>query len=269
MRLDRWRHRPRWDGSTGPPRSGNGASSFHLFWDVPPGAWTAVEATLEVLVAPAAPALYFWALQASFVDRGRSGGAGHLGLQWYPPHPASTAVNWGGYGADGRELDGSGSPLPSATGNPNTRDLAWLVGRPYRLRIARPASGSAGGAVGAAQAPPGLVAWRGEVTDLVSGEAVVVRDLWAAGDRLTSPMVWSEVFARCDDPGIQVRWSDLRVGSETGAGPDVEAVRVNYQTLADGGCATTDVVVDERGVVQRTGVTRTTPPGTRLRTRRD
>jgi hypothetical protein len=43
-------------------------------------------------------------------------------------------------------------------------------------------------------------------------------------------------------------------------------VRVNYQRLDDGGCATTDSAVDEegQGFVQRTGTVRRTPPGARL-----
>ena len=144
------------------------------------------------------PALYFWALQASFVDRGRDGGAGHLGLQWHPDHPGSTAVNWGGYDATGRELSGSAATLPSALDNPNTRDLAWSPGVAYRLGIRRvtEAESAAGGV------PDGLVAWRGEVTDLSSGITTVVRDLWAAGSGLAAPVVWSEVFAACDDPAV-------------------------------------------------------------------
>ena len=207
------------------------------------GDWVAAEATLEVVTAPVVDALFFWALQVSFVDRGRDGGGAHLGLQWYPPHPGSTAVNWGGYRPGGGELDGSTSALPSATANVNTRDLAWLPGRPYRLRVAP----------GDRPAPPGTTAWRGEVTDTVTGTVVVVRDLFAAGDRLASPMVWSEIFARCDDPEVEVRWSGLRLWSAAGAPHEVERVRVNYQTLADGGCSTTDVQVDATGVVQRSG----------------
>ena len=102
----------------------NGASSFHLAWDAPTGPWIGADVVLEVTEPPTVPALYFWALQVSFEDRGRAAGGAHLGLQWYPPHPGSTAVNWGGYAPDGRELDGSNSLLPSATGNPNTRDFA-------------------------------------------------------------------------------------------------------------------------------------------------
>lgn len=255
MIFERWRRRPAWDGTTGPPRSTNAASSFHLFWDEPPpGDWVAVEATVEVVSAPPVPALYFWALQASFVDRGRHGGAAHLGLQWHPAHPGSTAVNWGGYGPGGAELAGSASALPSATGNVNTRDLTWVPGRAYRLRISR----------GDAPAPSGTVAWRGEVLDTVTDERVVVRELFAGGDRLASPMVWSEVFARCDDPGLDVRWSGLRLEAASGSVVDAARVRVNYQTVADGGCVSSDVQADDHGVVQRTGTDRITPPGTVL-----
>jgi hypothetical protein len=248
--------RARWDGSRGRPRSANGASSLHLGWDVPQAShddpWVAAEAVLEVQVPPQVLALYFWAMQASFSDRGRHGGAAHLGLQWYPAHPGSTAVNWGGYGADGRELEGSTSALPSATGNPHTRDYEWSPGTPYRLRIER------------IESPDGSRAWRGSVTDVARGATTFVRDLWAPGYGLSGLVVWSEVFAPCDAPGTAVRWSDLRLTTDSGTTHDVSSVTVNYQSLADGGCATTDTRLDADGVVQVTGTRRSTPLGVRL-----
>ena len=81
----------------GDPPSANGASSLHLRWDLDdrPGC-REVSVTLEVLQPPTVDRLYFWALQADFAtgDAGRrpAGGA-HLGLQWHPQHPGSTAVN--------------------------------------------------------------------------------------------------------------------------------------------------------------------------------
>lgn len=242
----------RWDGTSGRPRSANGASSFHLFWEAPEGAWTGAEAVLEVVRAPVVRALYFWALQVSFVDRGRAGGGAHLGLQWHPAHPGSTAVNWGGYDDNGRELTGSASELPSETANPNTRDYAWRPGRAYRLRVDR-----------GAQAPGGLTAWTGSVVDLASGERTVVRDLFARGTHVGSPMVWSEVFADCDAPGVEVRWRDLRLVDAQGTHA-VEAVVVNYQRVQDGGCVTTDSEVRGDDLVQRTGVRRLRRQGERL-----
>ena len=94
----------RWDGTVGAPRSANGASSFHLAWDAPTGPWLRAEAVLEVTEPPTVASLYFWALQVSFEDRGRAAGGAHFGFQWYPAHPGSTAVNWGGYAPDGGEL---------------------------------------------------------------------------------------------------------------------------------------------------------------------
>lgn len=186
----------------GLPSSSNGASSMHVHWDA-----TAAEiaATLEVVRAPSTSHLYFWALQASFVDRGRRLGGAHLGLQWHPSHPGSTAVCWGGYRADGRgELGGEPSTLASATGNPNTRDLPWQPNVRYRLRI------TAGG--------------DGFVDD------VLVRRLHVGGASVvTRPVVWSEVFAPCDAPSTAVRWSDL-------SPPPVDGVRLTYQSYADGGC---------------------------------
>ena len=254
MVFERFRQRLRWNGTVGTPPSGNGASSLHLAWviDPPPAGrtWIAAEAVLEVLVAPSVPALSFWALQASFHDRGRAAGAGHLGLQWHSGHPGSTAVNWGGYGAGGGELDGSASALPSAMGNVNTRDFHWDAGVAYRLRISR-----------AGEGPGGRRAWRGEVTDLESGDTTVVRDLYADGTELGDAIVWSEVFARCDDPSARVRWSGLTLEDDQGGRTAASRLQVNYQALSDGGCVTTDSSADGVGVVQATGTTRRTPQG--------
>jgi hypothetical protein len=184
--------------------------------------------------------LHFWALQASFVAGGRRYGAGHLGLQWYPRHPGSTAVNWGGYAQGGGELEGSASALPSATGNPNTRDFAWEPGRPYRLEI------SAG-------ATPGH--WRGSV------DGLTVRELHAGGSALADMVVWSEVFARCDDPSSAVRWSRFEGRTAGGGTVRPDRVLVNYQRHADGGCANTDVRPTADGLLQITSTDRTTPQG--------
>ncbi len=236
----------RWSSAVGPrrggfPTSSNGASSFHLRWRGLPVDQSIVEAsvTLEIVVPPALPHLYFWALQASFVDGTRPGGAGHLGLQWYSAHPGGTAVNWGGYDAAGRELGGTAPELPSAPGNPNTRDFLWRPGRPYRLAI------SAG-------MQPG--SWRGSV------DGRVVRELHGNGTALAELMVWSEVFAQCDDPSVVVRWSDFSVRTQAGtARPD--RLEVSYQSRLDGGCANTSVRVGDGVAEQVTNVDRTTPPG--------
>ena len=205
--------------TSGPPTSTNGASSMHVHWPARPGT-TELEVTLEVLEPPRTPHLHFWALQATFLGPGgrRIGGA-HLGLQWHPHHPGSTAVCWGGYRDDGsgRELDGDPAPLPSATGNPNTRDLTWHPQRPYRLRI------TAGG--------------DGFVDD------VLVRRLYVEGAvELAHPVVWSEVFAPCDAPSTAVRWSG--VGTPA---------RLTYQSYADGGCTNVRTMPHGDGAwIQRT-----------------
>lgn len=210
---------------------------MHLWWDpdAPTNAMTAVtnvEATLEVIEPPSVDRLYFWALQATFIDtRGRPVAGAHLGLQWHGAHPGGTAVNWGGYRNDGsgRELDGDPSPLPSATGNANTRDFRWRPHTPYRLRIDVDGTGS--------------------VTDLSTTERTVVRRLHVAGAQaLANAVVWSEVFADCDDPPTAVRWSDLE--------PRPRSARVTYQSFADGGCTNT-----ENGFTQRTSTRRSTPEG--------
>jgi hypothetical protein len=245
--------------TSGVPPSANGASSFHLRWEIT-GRFRSAEVTLEVVEPPQVAALHFWALQADFAERsGRHRGGAHLGLQWFPPHPASTAVNWGGYDDTGRELAGTDSTLPSATGNPNTRDLPWRPGTAYRLRIER-----AGGSSTEA-------AWSGSVTELgpdrrtpVGPVTEVRRLLVPGGVEITGCAVWSEVFARCDDPTVVVRWSDPEVVGVDGRRATPTAVTTSYQTHQDGGCANTDSSVDGVGLVQRTAVRRVSPPGTRL-----
>jgi hypothetical protein len=226
------------------PPSGNGASSFHLRWQLPAGAGHLVEAavTLEVTQPPVVEHLYFWALQVGFPG---VGGA-HLGLQWNRAFPGYGAVNWGGYAVDGSLLHGTESPLPSAPGDPNTRDYLWQPERAYRLRVHRADESR----------------WRGEVTDVATSETAVVRDLSAASLFLTEPMVWSEVFARCDDQSAIARWSDFEVVTERGDQVAPQGVVVNYQSYADGGCANTTSVPDNRGaVVQITNTERSTPQG--------
>jgi hypothetical protein len=229
------------------PPSGNGASSFHLGWRLPPGAGHLVSAgvTLAVLTPPVVDRLYFWALQVAF----RGAGAAHLGLQWNHRHPGFGAVNWGGYAADGSLLAGTESPLPSTPADPNTRDYPWQPQRAYGLGVHRTDEGT----------------WRGEVTDLTTGDATTVRDLMPGASFLGDPMVWSEVFARCDDPPVTVRWSDFEVVTDAGDRFAPTAVAVNYQSHADGGCANTTSVLDrERGVLQATSTERTTPQGAAL-----
>lgn len=229
----------------GYPTSPNHASSMHVRWELPAGTGSLMAASVALVVesTPAVADLYFWALQASFVDSaGRRHGGGHLGLQWHSLHPGSRAVNWGGYGPDGGALAGSDSPLPSATGNRNTRDLWWEPGRPYTLAIQRAAESG----------------WVGTV------DGVAVRRLAAGGDRLDTLMVWSEVFARCDAPAVAVRWSQFRATTHGGRVVAPVALHVNYQRRADGGCDNTTALLDGHGVRQITGTRRRVPQGTRL-----
>ena len=90
--------------------------------------------------------------------------------------------------------------------------------------------------------------WTGWVDDLP------VRHLFAGGRELTGLMVWSEVFARCDDPPAAVRWSELSVRDELGVEHRPDRLTVSYQDVLDGGCSNTDVRVaaDGRSVEQRT-----------------
>ena len=227
------------------PTSGNGASSMHLHWM---GITEAVEASVvvEVIEPPVVDSLYFWALQATFAP-GSTGA--HLGLQWNPRHPSSTAVNWGGYDGRGGLLEGTESTIPSTIDDPNTRSWSWLARRRYRLRIGRGRSSEW---------------WTGEVTDLATDETVEVRQLRGGGEFLTGLMVWSEVFASCDAPSVAVRWSDSVVVDPSGSVISPPEVRVSYQDYVRGGCTNTNTAADDSGIVQRTNTDRTTPPETLL-----
>lgn len=248
-------------GTSGTPSSSNGASSSHLFWQLPilePGEKIIkAEADIEIMRLPERERLFFWALQATFSRSGQQLGAGHLGLQFYPAHPGNGAVNWGGYYGSGSsetgELPGSDLRLQSTPGNPNTGDYLWTAGHRYRYRIDRsPERG-----------------WRGSIIESATGSETVIRDLLCDGDELTNLMVWTEAFADCDDPPTAARWSNLRVTTNHGRELTVDAVRVNYQSLADGGCITSDCAQEESegavtGITQRTGVPRTTAQGSVL-----
>ncbi len=239
---------------SGLPPSANGASSFHLLWQVPPRPLREVRADFEVVDPPTVDRLYFWALQVNFIDTVHSAGpaGAHFGLQHHPAYPGSGAVNWGGYHSGGGELTGTESALPSTLDNVNTRDYSWSPGRTYRFRVG-PGSG------------PGR--WQGSVIDLHTGQATVVRELLVEADALISPMVWSEVFARCDDPPVTVRWANFEADPADGAGTiRAKTVRLNYQTHGGGGCANTNTFIDASGsgFVQRTATERLNPTGTLL-----
>jgi hypothetical protein len=65
---------------------------------------------------------------------------------------------------------------------------------------------------------------------------------------LASPVVWSEVFADCDDPSTAVRWSDLT--------PSPITTQVTYQSYDDGGCTNTRIELVAGGCIQRTNTAR-------------
>ena len=151
-------------------------------------------------------------------------------------------MNWGGYGASGAELSGGNSSLPSSFSNANTRDFDWEPVRAYRLRICRADRG-----------------WAGWVDD------TLVRRLDAPGDTLQDPLVWSEVFADCDDPSVSVRWTNLEVVTRSGNRVPVDSVVTRYQLRQEGGCDNTCSRTDGDAFVQTTNAARETPLGSRLR----
>ena len=231
----------------GLPPSPNGASSFHIWWDVPAVPLASVSVILEVLRPPEVSRLAFFAVQASFWSDARHEGGAHAGIQWNPRHPRNLAVNWGGYDRGGAILPGTESPLPSAPRDPNTRDFDWQPGFRYRLTIGPRSPGTEN---------PGR--WPARIEGLETGEDVVVRYLLCGGDHLRAPVVWSELFTRCDDPSIEVRWSEPNALGFDGEPVQVDRGRVTYQAYDAGGCTNTTVEVDRVGIVQRSGSERRT-----------
>ncbi len=239
---------------SGTPASASGASSFHLWWDVPFGErLTAASVTLEITRRPDLDRLVFFALQVAFIRP--AAGGGHLGLQHHPAFPGQSAINWGGYDADGAILTGSESALPSRQGDPNTRDFRWEANRPYQLMVER---------IGPEVEDRSPVAWRGTVTDLVDGTQTIVRDLSTAGHFLRGPVVWIESFAPCDAPRFEARWSNATVVTERGEVRAIKRMRADYQPHEAGGCTNTNSFVEGVSFVQRTGQLRTTKAGTTL-----
>ena len=231
----------------GLPPSPNGASSFHVWWDVPDVPLASVSVILEVLKPPEVSRLAFFAIQASFWSPARHEGGAHTGIQWNPRHPRNLAVNWGGYDQRGAILPGTESSLPSTPHDPNTRDFSWTPGARYRLTIG--------------PRTPGVrhpSRWPARIEGLDTGEDVVVRHLLCDGDQLRSPLVWSELFARCDDPPIEVRWSEPSALGLDGEPVPVDRGRVTYQAYDAGGCTNTTVESDQVGIVQRSGCERRT-----------
>lgn len=235
---------------SGYPTSPNRASSLHLHW-LPRAELQSLSVTITIPQYPLSTDLYFWALQASFAGReGISGGA-HLGLQWHNQYPGRTAVNWGGYDAQGVVLPGTDSDLPSPIGNPHTRSYPWRQDSSYRLTIGSDH-----------ELGPGW--WKGAVTDLETGEEQAVRSLHGSGDRLVAAMTWTEAFCRCDAEPAAVIWSNPGGSTIDGNEFAVESASITFQPETDGGCSNTDSRALPYGITQITGVSRTNPPGTML-----
>ncbi|CAN5272815.1 hypothetical protein BH18ACT5_BH18ACT5_01050 [soil metagenome] len=208
--------------------------------------------TLVIPEKPSVPDLYFWALQASFVGPGGRSGGAHLGLQWHSGHPQGTAVNWGGYSSAGPVLDGTESVLPSAMGNPHTRDYPWRPGSPYRLAISPDKDRGEGW-------------WTGTVVDLEQQIETKIRSLFSAGERLAQAIVWTEAFCRCDAPPVAAIWSAPFGRRRDGELFYPDAMSLTYQAEGDGGCSNTDSYLLPHGFAQVTGVTRTNQAGSLLR----
>jgi hypothetical protein len=236
--------------TTGQPTSPNGASSIHLLYPATVAVELAATITVTSLATP--PAIVFWALELDLIDStGNSVALPHIGIQYHPQYPNSRAVNWGGYNVNtGAELNGTASTLPSALNNPNTRNYDWQTNRGYRLRVWTPTPGT----------------WRGEITDTVTTVTTVIRDLSAPGaTQLRGAVAFTEAFNTCQT-SVAARWTNLqfKLANSTFSTPTTAVA--NYQSYADGGCTNTNNATSGGGIVQTTGVTRTTAQGATLST---
>jgi hypothetical protein len=94
---------------------------------------------------------------------------------------------------------------------------------------------------------------------------ILVRGLDAPGETLQNPVVWSEVFADCDDPAVSVHWSDLEVVTRSGRHLGIDSVVARYQSRHEGGCDNTSSGTDGETFIQTTNAIRESPPGALLR----
>jgi hypothetical protein len=69
-------------------------------------------------------------------------------------------------------------------------------------------------------------------------------------------MVWSEVFARCDDPSVLVAWNDPGGIDLDGRPWRPSRAMVSYQQVDQGGCTNTDAYAEGSRLYQRTSVPR-------------
>ena len=226
----------------------------------PPGrAWTSVEATLEVLVPPSGAGAVL--LGPAGLVRGsgppRRGRSPRPAVASRPPRLDGGELGWLRRRRARAERLGR-HPAQRHWTTSNTRDLAWSAGVPYRLRIRR-ATERRGGRGGASD---GLVAWRGEVTDLSTGQhhgrARPVGRRHRPG-RAGGVVGGVRPLRR---PGVVVRWSDLRLVDQAGRRPRSRAGcrsatrRGPTAAASPPTCRSTSV-----GVRQATGTVRRTPPG--------
>jgi hypothetical protein len=233
--------------TTGQPPSGNNASSQYLIFDPEFGAEITVN--VEVLATPSQSKIVNWLIQTEFLDDSGSSldsaGTGFFGLRFAPTFPNSRAIVCAASSAfDGSELTGPESPLPSATGEPQVRTYGWVTGRKYLLRIYSYAGWQ----------------WRFEVTDTVTSVTSIVRDISIPGGSIVrGAVLYTEAFTDCQIQS-SVRWSNLQFAApdESDLITPTSAVAA-YQTYPEGGCTNGNQIASGGGVVQATGVPRTTP----------
>lgn len=230
--------------TTGQPPSQNQASSQYLIFDPEYGAELTVN--LEVLATPSQTRMINWIIQTDFTnDSDIVVGSGFLGLRYDPVFPNSHAVLASASSAlDGSDLTGPTSALPSITGEPAVRNFDWVTGRRYLLRI-YPYSG---------------FQWRFEITDLTTSVTTVVRDISIPdGTYVRGAILYTEAFVDCQTTS-SARWSNLQWMTvyEDDLITPTTAVAA-YQGYAEGGCTNSNQTASGGGVVQATGVARTTP----------
>ena len=220
-------------------------SGFHLWWKGVPSnePIVACSVVLEVVQPPTVAALYFWALQASFLDAHRPvlrRGPHRAPVE--PPPPGQPGGELGWLRAGGRRHLHPGRQRLTAARHPRGPEHPHVrVARRDPVPLHDPSRHRRVGVDGDRSGRP--------------APEVTVRELYAAGDRLGGFVMWSELFCRGDDPPTRCGGRSRRPSPRPVADRAAAAL---HATFPDGPeWRDLDVVVDGVGVQQVTTTGRT------------
>lgn len=200
--------------------------------------------------APTTPDLVFFGHQVNFyTPSGALQGGSHFGFQSYPAWGPKEVINWGGYDdIAGGGATNNGNTLYTTTPMTGPSFLfPWIVGRPYEFRVARSP---------VQDQPSPYISWRLTVTDLVTGIAYPIRDMYVQyGDHMRVPGFWTEDFRVGTSSDYEMAVKNIRW--------DGRPVEVGIADYGTGTYSNTEVNNDAvKGFRILGGVTRVTAQGT-------